>query len=70
MKDFQRLRQHGGMKEVFNTLRSQNATGKNLDVWKTFGKKVEESNNIREVRGPNRPIDLVAGVAKSLCRQF
>lgn len=57
------------MKEVFNVLRSQSTTGKNLDVWETFGKKVEEGANINDT-DPNKLIDLVAAVASSLCHQF
>lgn len=68
-KHFELLREHAKMKEVFNNLRSQNTTGKNLAVWKTFGKKVEDSTNIRNP-DPNKLIDLVASAAGSLCHQF
>ncbi|KAK7716353.1 hypothetical protein SLS64_003507 [Diaporthe eres] len=68
-KHFKLLRQHGKMKEAFGAITSEGSTGKYPAVWTIFGKKVMDSRNIKNSRQVE-PIDLVAGVASSLCYRF
>ncbi|KAL2287039.1 hypothetical protein FJTKL_06063 [Diaporthe vaccinii] len=68
-KHFKLLCQHGKIEEAFGAITSEGSTGKYPAVWTIFGKKVMDSRNIKNSRQVE-PIDLVAGVASSLCYRF
>lgn len=69
LRHFKLLRQHAKMKDAFIAIGSGGSTGKYPAVWNFFGRKVTDSRNIHVSR-QGEEIDLVAGVARSLCDRF